>query len=102
MSYRPKPAHYRGGYARRARTLVAHARRDPLTTCWRCGKTLAEHRAHKDGRPAFWTAGHVIDSDPNSPLAPEASTCNFKFGGKLKHERAKRRNGNPTSRRWFT
>jgi hypothetical protein len=97
-----KGAHHRGTYQRRARALVQRANRAPSTKCWRCGKLLADHRAHRDGRPAFWTAGHVIDSDPNSILMAEASICNFAAGARLKNQRAKRRNGNPQSRRWFT
>lgn len=56
------------------------ANADPSTACWRCGKTLAQHGPHRNGRPAYWTAGHLRDGDPSSPLAPEASTCNFRAG----------------------
>lgn len=56
------------------------ANADPTTQCWRCGKTLADHTSHRNGRPAYWTAGHIRDGDPTSPLAPEASTCNYRAG----------------------
>jgi hypothetical protein len=93
-----KPWHS-GTYATRRRALFRTIR--PESTCWRCGLLLDQHQPHKDGRLAFWTAGHVIDSDVTSPLALEASTCNFKHGGKLRHVLARRGNGNPTSRRWL-
>lgn len=78
-----KKAHYRGRYHVLSRVVRERARADPRTRCWRCGKTLGEHGAHRNGRRAFWTAGHVIDGDPNSPLLPEASTCNLSAGGRL-------------------
>ena len=93
-----KPWHS-GDYAARRDRLFATIR--PTSKCWHCGLLLEDHEPHNDGRPAFWTAGHVIDSDVRSPLALEASTCNFKAGGRLRHVLAARRNGNPTSRRWL-
>lgn len=75
--------HRGGAYKAMSRQVVLAARANPLTRCWRCGLMLVEHRPHKNGRRPFWTAGHVIDSDPASPLAPEASTCNFIAGGQL-------------------
>lgn len=86
-----KGAHHRGTYHVRSRRLVALAKaRDMLaaeghgqwTRCWRDGLTLAQHRSHRDGRRPWWTAGHVTDGDPRSPLAPEASVCNFSEGAK--------------------
>jgi hypothetical protein len=77
-----------GNYPARARAVVLAARRNPLTHCWRCGHTLAEHPPHRTGARPYWTAGHVIDSDPRSPLAPEASTCNYAAGGRLSRQRA--------------
>lgn len=75
-----KGAHHSGTYQVRARAVRDAANRNPATQCWRCGLTLAEHAPHADGKPVTWTAGHVIDTDPTSPLAPEASTCNYSAG----------------------
>ena len=97
---RPR-AHYAGDYRTRQRYLIAAANSNPSTICWRCRRTLAEHPPHKDGRRPFWTAGHLRDSDPTSPLLPEASTCNFKAGAVFGNRKRSRRNGNPTSRRWL-
>jgi hypothetical protein len=82
-----KKAHHRGDYHRRSRALVAAAKLNPGTLCWRCGRTLANHPPHRNGKPATWTAGHVRDSDPTSPLAPEASTCNYQAGARLTNQR---------------
>lgn len=80
---REKPAHYKGTYHVRSRALVKAAKANPNTRCWRCGLTLPEHDPHKTGRAAYWTAGHVRDGDPLSPLLPEASTCNYRAGAQL-------------------
>ena len=72
--------HYRGSYHVRSRQVRDAANADPSTRCWRCGRTLAMHEPHKNGKPARWTAGHIRDSDPTSPLAAEASTCNKAAG----------------------
>jgi hypothetical protein len=76
----PKPAHYRGSYHVASRRVREAAAASPYTTCWRCGRTLAQHPPHKTGKPARWTAGHLRDGDPSSPLLPEASTCNKSAG----------------------
>jgi hypothetical protein len=70
-------------YPRRARAIVTAAQRNPHTLCWRCQQPLAQHPPHKTGRPATWHAGHIIDGDPHSPLAAEASTCNQQAGGRI-------------------
>lgn len=75
-----KAAHHSGDYQARAQAVRDQANANPDTLCWRCRRTLADHPPHTNGKPARWTAGHVIDSDPTSPLAPEASTCNFSAG----------------------
>lgn len=85
---RPKPAHYKGDYPKRSAAVRAAAYADPNTRCWRCGRTLAQHPRHKSGRPASWQAGHIYDGDPNSPLAPEASTCNTLAGQRLGQQRS--------------
>lgn len=77
-----KGAHHKGGYQRKAHRIRQAANANPHTRCWRCGRPLQEHPPHKNGRPAYWTAGHLIDGDPQSPLAPEASTCNFAAGAR--------------------
>jgi len=92
-----KPSHRTGSYFRRAMKLRAAANANPNTTCWRCGRTLAEHPPHKTGKPAIWTAGHVRDGDPTSPLMPEASTCNYTAGTILRNQR---HTTPPPSRRW--
>lgn len=74
------PAHYLGTYKRDARRVRLLATIRPSTRCWRCGLTLAEHPPHRNGRPAFWTAGHTVDGDNSAPILPEASTCNFSKG----------------------
>ena len=75
--------HYRGDYDARARRLVAAAKADPFTLCWRCKRTLQDRAPHKTGKAPYWTAGHVIDGNPASPLLPEASTCNYTAGAEL-------------------
>jgi hypothetical protein len=71
------------------------ANANPATVCWRCGKTIQDHRPHRSGRPAFWTAGHLRDGDASSPLAPEASTCNYRAGNALQRQAVELR-----SREW--
>lgn len=68
-------AHHRGSYAARARKLRAAANADPLTRCWRCGRTLAEH-----GRA--WTAGHIAAGAIDGVLLPECAGCNYSEGAK--------------------
>jgi len=84
-----------GDYKRRAKAICDAARANPWTKCWRCGRTLDEHPAHKNGKRPWWTAGHVVDGSALSPLLPEASVCNFSAGGVLPHRQAMN-----TSRRW--
>lgn len=62
-------------YQRRAKLVRAAAYANPTTRCWRCGRTLAEHRRR-------WHAGHVIEGDnsPTGPLAPECEPCNLSHG----------------------
>ena len=88
-----------GDYASRARRLMLTVR--ATSRCWRCERLLADCRPHKNRRAAFWTAGHVDDSDPLSELRLECSTCNFSHGDGQRTGRNHRRNGNPTSRQWF-
>lgn len=72
-----KPWH-RGDYAARARKVRAAANADPHTRCWRCGRTLDEHKPGD-----VWQAGHLHDADPTSPLLPEARSCNAAAGARL-------------------
>lgn len=104
-----KPWHA-GSYHVTSRRIREQAAADPLTQCWRCGRTLDQHPPHKTGKPARWTAGHVVDSDPTSPLLPEASTCNksagARYGNRLRGARraAQKAAGAPqrdTSWRWY-
>lgn len=69
-----KPAHYRGSYHVQARKVRDAANADPGTLCRRCGLPA------RAGDP--WEAGHVIDGDPRSPLAPEHRSCNRSSGAK--------------------
>ena len=94
-----KAPHHRGTYPKRSRQLVALARAMQSTTCWRCGRTLAEHEPHKNGKPAKWTAGHMVDGEVDGPLAPEASTCNFSAGATAGN-RKRGRGDNGPSRDW--
>lgn len=80
MTGRPTNPHHHGSYQRRALAVRRAAYANPLTRCWRCGLTLAEHQPHRNGKRARWTAGHVIDGQVGGPLAPEASTCNYTAG----------------------
>jgi hypothetical protein len=73
--------HWTADYRRRRRLLLATV--TPDSRCRRCGKTIDQHKPHGNGRPAYWQAGHLVDGDPNSPLALEASTCNLAAGGRL-------------------
>jgi hypothetical protein len=82
-----KAAHHMGTHQVRARAVVNAANANPMTTCWRCGLTLAEHAPHRNGRPAFWTAGHLHDGQIDGPLTPEASTCNYSAGAKAGNAR---------------
>ena len=103
----PKPAHYRGNYHVRSRQIRDAAYADPTTRCWRCHRTLPECRPHRNGKPARWTAGHLIDSDPTSPLLPECSPCNksagARYGNRLRGARSAARKAGeqpPTSTSW--
>jgi hypothetical protein len=97
-----KPApHHRGDYLVRSRDVRDAANADPATRCWRCGKTLREHAPHHNGKPARWTAGHLRDSDPTSPLLPEASTCNYSAGALLGGRRTQAKHRvEPSSETW--
>ena len=92
-----KGPHHTGSFDRLGRILRAQANANPLTICWRCTRTLDQHPPHKDGRPAYWTAGHVRDGDPTSPILPEASVCNFAAGTRLRNEMHAK---STPSRRW--
>ena len=94
MPKRDRPR-YTGSYAARAKRVRAAAYADPLTRCWRCGKTLAEVQAVEP--KVVWHAGHTVDGNSSHPLAPEHSTCNLSAGGKAG---VKKRDLNP-SRRWY-
>jgi hypothetical protein len=53
VSGQRKPWHS-GDFNRVSRTMRAQANADPTTTCWRDGRTLAEH-----GPNATWNCGHI-------------------------------------------
>lgn len=94
-----KRPHHTGSYQARAAAVRAAANANPTTTCWRCGRTLAEHPPHRNGKPARWTAGHIHDGQIDGPLAPEASTCNYSAGATLGNKRRSSRRLN-TTRDW--
>ena len=97
--------HYAGTYQRRAAWVRARARSNPNTRCWRCGEPLATCGPNRNGRnrngtPATWQAGHLVDSDPSSPLAPECSACNASAGATYGNQRrstpARAQGGSPS------
>ena len=82
MPSKTKGPHHRGTYHVRARQVRAAAYANPATQCWRCGRTLNQHKPGDR-----WTAGHIHDGDPNSPLLPEARSCNSSAGATLGNQR---------------
>lgn len=86
----PKGAHHRGDYHRRSRAVTAAARANPSTRCWRCGRTLQQHGLNTRGNPDWWTAGHMRDADPTSPLLPEANSCNVRAENQRRINAARR------------
>ena len=83
-----------GTYHRRSMKVRQAARTDPTTKCWRCGRTYAEAVRLWGQKGAAWQAGHVIDSNPRSPLAPEHARCNTAAGGKLRWQRRRKASPN--------
>lgn len=83
---------YSGSYQRRAAAVRARAYANPNTLCGRCGRTLAEHKPGDT-----WDAGHIRDSDPTSPLQPEAASCNRSAGAAMGN---RRRIGLQPTRQW--
>lgn len=88
--------HYGGDYRRRAKRVTDAAKANPATTCWRCGRTLAQVRAANPRRRVTWDAGHTIDGDPHCPLLAECSVCNRGAGQALAEQ--KRRSSGGTGR----
>ena len=84
--HRVKGEHHRGSFHVRARKVRDAANADPEVRCWRCGGLA------RAGDP--WTAGHVRDGDPSSPLAAEHASCNYSAGARSKAD------GFRTSRQW--
>jgi len=107
--------HHRGNYQTNAKRLMAAINSSPGAVCWRCGLMLQQHKAHRSGRPPFWTAGHTIDASttaepwltvtvrppPGDWLAPEASVCNYAAGNRSKQASPTAPTVAPvTTRRW--
>jgi len=92
-----KAAHHRGAHQTIARRITTAANANPSTTCWRCGKTLAQHRPHKTGRAVTWQAGHIVDGNSSAGYAAEASTCNTSAGATAGNAQRSRE---PHSRHW--
>lgn len=91
-----KGPHHRGRYHVAAAHVRAQAYANPLTTCWRCNRTLTEIQQLKP--QAHWTAGHLIDGDPSAPLLAECSPCNYGQGARIGN--AKRTPRPNVSRQW--
>lgn len=86
-----KGPHHRGTHQTTAKRITDQANANPSTVCWRCGLRLDQHQPHRNGRPAYWTAGHLHDGQIDGPMAPEASTCNYSAGGKAARARDRQR-----------
>ena len=69
-----KAAHHRGTYHRDAMRVRAQAWANPDTRCWKCERQIHEI-THRNGRPARWTAGHVVDGQAGGMMLPECSVC---------------------------
>lgn len=91
MPSRQKGAHHRGTYHVASAKIRAAAYADPTTVCWRCGLTLEEKRRTKPRDR--WTAGHVLDGVPDSPLLPEHASCNYSHGAVIGNRSPLRRKG---------
>lgn len=85
-----RKAHHSGPrYAKGSALVRAAANATPGAVCWRCGKTLDQHRT-RTGKPDTWQAGHTQQGSrtwqlwldvtrvppPGDWLAPEARSCN--------------------------
>ena len=82
-----KPHHADPTFRRASAAIRARANRDPGTTCWRCGLTLAQRRATHPR--AVWHCGHLVTGDIRGGLAAECSVCNCRDGQRVKTEREK-------------
>lgn len=94
---RTKPPHHRGTHQVRARRITRTANANPDTRCRRCHNTLPNCKPHRNGTPAYWTAGHLVDGQVNGPLQAECSTCNFSAGATAGNNQ---RRPEPHSERW--
>lgn len=83
MPSKQKGPHHRGDYHVRSAQVRAAAYANPATPCWRCGRTLEQHPPTKTGNPPRWSAGHLRDGDPQSPLLPEVLSCNARAGAPI-------------------
>ena len=105
--------HHSGTYHVQSKRVRDAAYRDPGTRCWRCRLTLDQCKPHRNGKPARWTAGHLIDGQVNGVLLPECSTCaatsGARYGNRLRGARRAARKAvsgqptppqRPTSFRW--
>lgn len=93
-----KPWHKDPRYVKASRALRTAAALNPTTVCWRCGKTLGQHRT-RTGKPDRWQAGHTrqgsttwqvwtqLDRVPTGGdwLAPEARSCNAADGARIRN-----------------
>lgn len=81
--------HRSPAYRRRAKQVRDAANADPLTRCWVCNRTKAEHGS-------TWEAGHVIDGHPHSELRAECKPCNASKGAR----RGNQMRNQGTTRTW--
>ena len=92
-----KALHHRRTYHVQSRRIVAYARANPDTRCWRCHLTHDEYAARHGASAARWTAGHTTDGEIDGELRPEHAHCNYSAGATHGN---RRRTRNRTSRNW--
>lgn len=107
-------AHRSYAYQVASKQVTTAAKATPFAVCWRCGRTLQDHPRHRNGKRAWWTAGHTIDgSETWKPwlhvtihppagdwLACEGSTCNLIAGSSLGGRVRNAKRVEPHSERW--
>jgi hypothetical protein len=89
--------HRKPKYVQGSAIVRRRANHDPLTVCWRCGRTRNQH----DWDAGPWQAGHTIDGSetwaiwtnthtmppPGDWLAPEIRRCNIIAGNLARQDR---------------
>lgn len=96
-----QPHHRDPRFVKLGRIVRRAAHANPRAICWRCGRTLAQHEPHRNGKAQRWQAGHTIDGalgpawldvERRPPvdkafIAPEASRCNTSAGASAGNHR---------------